>query len=182
MIESLLYSRFFKNYLFFETLLYYPNWKYIYLTRDERDVCLFLYNQLQYCKAWFLEIFENRSLHGDYGLDNFSQFRDKWVEIGETRLNFWEYINSGWKVRYLSNILLVDYINLISNKFQEFQIIANFFNVKLEAFRLNLVWEYFSLKYMKENWQKFQRPGLFLPNTFMNKRTNGCWQNLLIAE
>ena len=42
-IESLPSPRILKSHLLFEALPYYPEWKYIYLVRDGRDVGLSLY-------------------------------------------------------------------------------------------------------------------------------------------
>jgi aryl sulfotransferase len=180
-IENLPDPRFFKSHLPFDALPYYPDWKYIYLGRDGRDVGLSLHNHLQHRKALILES-TNLPPKMDDGSDNFSEFWDRWVETGEPRWPFWEHINSWWQVRHLPNILLVHYANLINDKPGEIQRIANFLNLKLEPSQLDLVLSRSDLKYMKENWQKFQALRKFPFKDFLNKGTNGRWQDLLTTQ
>jgi len=182
LIESLPDPRFFKSHLYFEALPYYPNWKYIYLVRDGRDVGLSLHNHLQQNKAWLLETSEKLRVQMDFGSDNFSEFWDRWVETGEPRWPFWEHINSWWQVRHLPNILLVHYANLINDKPREIQRVADFLNLKLEPSQLEMILECSTLEYMKEKWKKFEPPRRFLPKRFLNKGTNGRWQDLLTTQ
>lgn len=180
-IENLPDPRFFKSHLPFEALPYYSDWKYIYLVRDGRDVGLSLHNHLQQIKARILET-SNLPLNIDFGSDNFSEFWNRWVETGEPRWPFWEHINSWWQIRHLPNILLVHYANLINDKPREIQRIAKFLNFSLDLSQLNLVLSRSELKYMKENWKKFQGNRRLIFKDFLNKGRNGRWQDLLTAQ
>ena len=115
LIESLPSPRFLKTHLPYNALPYYLEWKYIYLVRDGRDVAVSLYNHCQnhipkgYNNAFFIE----------NGLDNFSYFWDEWLETGKPRWPFWENLKSWWSARFLPNVILVHYADLINNKLQE---------------------------------------------------------------
>ncbi len=85
-------------------------------------------------------------------------------------------------VRNLPNVLLVHYDNLIQDKSQEIERIATFINLEINSEIKEMILGKTSIEYMKSNWQKFQPPNVFKPNTFINKGLKGSWQNLLTAE
>ena len=111
-IESLSSPRILKSHLLFEALPCYPEWKYIYLVRDGRDVGLSLYHHYKS----FLPEYLNENLPQD-----FVAFWDDFVETKEDINQYWSYwkhIKSWWQVRNLPNVLLVHYHNLIYDKSQ----------------------------------------------------------------
>lgn len=174
-IESLPSPRFFKSHLLFEALPYYPEWKYIYLVRDGRDVGVSLYHHHQS----FLPKYFNENLA------DFSDFWDDWVETKDDKAEYWSYwqhIKNWWQVRNLPNVLLVHYHNLIHDKSQAIDRISEFINIDIDRSKKEIILEKSSLEYMKSNWQKFQPVGVFNPNTFINKGVNGRWENLLTTE
>ena len=175
-IESLSSPRILKSHLLFEALPCYPEWKYIYLVRDGRDVGLSLYHHYKS----FLPEYLNENLPQD-----FVAFWDDFVETKEDINQYWSYwkhIKSWWQVRNLPNVLLVHYHNLIYDKSQEIDRISEFLNLNINSSKKEMVLEKSSLEYMKSNWQKFQQKGVFQPNTFINKGVNGRWHNLLTTE
>ena len=175
-VESLPGPRILKSNLLFEALPYYPEWKYIYLVRDGRDVGVSYYHHLRS----YLPEYLNENLP-----ENFSDFWDNWVETKEDKFEYWSYwkhIKSWWQVRNLPNVLLVHYHNLIYDKSQEIDRISEFLNLNINTLKKEMILEKSSLEYMKSNWQKFQPLGVFQPNTFINKGVNGRWQNLLTTE
>ncbi len=175
-IESLPSPRILKSHLLFEALPYYPEWKYIYLVRDGRDVGVSYYNHIRSNLPKYL--YENLP-------ENFADFWDDWVETKEDKVEYWSYwkhLKSWWQARNLPNVLLVHYENLISDKSQEIDRISEFLNVDINQLKKEMILAKSSLEYMKSNWQKFQRLGRFQPNTFINKGVNGRWQNFLTAE
>ena len=174
-IESLPSPRIFKSHLLFEALPYYPEWKYIYLVRDGRDVGVSFYHH----QKSFLPKYFNENLPG------FSDFWDDWVETKEDKSEYWSYwkhIKSWWQVRNLPNVLLVHYDNLINDKSQEIDRISEFINLDINQSKKEMILAKSSLEYMKLNWQKFQELTVFKPNTIINKGVNGRWQNLLTTE
>ncbi|MEM1168228.1 MAG: sulfotransferase domain-containing protein [Cyanobacteria bacterium P01_H01_bin.35] len=175
LIDSLASPRILKTHLEFEALPYYQEWKYIYLVRDGRDVGVSLYN---HCQTYLNDAY-NLSINFDNGSDDFLEFWDLWVETGKPRWPFWENINSWWQVRNLSNILLVHYENLINRKSEEIIRIAKFLNQEINSSKVEMICQFSSFQYMKENWHKFQPPGVFKSQSFINKGTNKRWINLL---
>ncbi len=178
LIENLPNTRILKTHLEFEALPYYQEWKYIYLVRDGRDVGVSLYN---HCQAHLNGAY-HQSMAFENGPNDFSNFWDLWVETGKPRWPFWENINSWWQVRHFPNIILVHYENLVNRKSDEITKIAKFLNQEIESRQLEMICQLSSFQYMKENWQKFQPPGVFQPERFINQGTNKRWKSLLTPE
>ncbi len=175
-IENLPSPRILKSHLLFEALPYYPEWKYIYLVRDGRDVGVSFYHHLRSLLPKYFH--ENLP-------ENFADFWDDWVETKEDKVDYWSYwqhIKSWWQVRDLPNVLLVHYQNLISDKSQEIDRISDFLNLDINQSKKEVVLAKSSIEYMKSNRDKFEPVGIFKPNTFINKGVNGRWQNLLTTE
>lgn len=178
LIESLLNPRILKTHLEFEALPYNQEWKYIYIVRDGRDVGVSLYN---HCQAHLSGAY-HQSVCFNNGSNNFSNFWDLWLETGKPRWAFWENINSWWQVRDLPNIMLIHYENLINRKSDEITKIAKFLNQEIDSSKLEMICQFSAFQYMKENWQKFEPPGVFKPQRFINKGTNRRWINLLTSQ
>lgn len=171
-IEELPEPKFFKTHLPFDALPYYPEWRYIYLVRDARDVALSLYNHTQSLDPNF---------YTDKIEGSFAEFWENWLQTGQPLWPFWDHIISWWQARHLPNVLLIHYSDLIKDKVSQVEIIANFINVTLDEQKINLVMEQSSLEYMKENADKFQPPG-FLPKSFFKNGKNGLWKEFLTDE
>jgi len=175
-LEQLDSPRFFKSHLPFDALPYYPGWKYIYLVRDGRDVCLSLFH---HCKSYLLKM-DREGNPIDNGPDDFSEFWENWLETGKPRWAFWENIHSWWQIRHLPNVLLVHYTNLIGDKRKEAEKIARFLSLEWNEAMADMVCKYSSLEYMKEHCYQFEpTAGLFKPQTFINRGVNGYWKGLL---
>ena len=123
----------FKSHLLFEALPYYPEWKYIYLVRDGRDVGVSYSHHLRS----YLPEYLNENLP-----ENFSDFWDNWVETKEDKFEYWSYwkhIKSWWQVRNLPNVLLVHYHNLIHDKSQEIDRISEFLNLNINTLKKEMI-------------------------------------------
>ncbi|MEO1376567.1 MAG: sulfotransferase domain-containing protein [Cyanobacteria bacterium J06635_10] len=114
LIDKLAEPRFFKSHLPFESLPYYPEWKYICLFRDGRDVAASLFN---HAHAYIPEAYAESASNVYQTSSNFSEFWEEWLVTGKPLWDFWEFINSWWKVRHLPNIILVHFADLVNNKF-----------------------------------------------------------------
>lgn len=121
-------------------------------------------------------------IHQIKQLPDFPDFWDNWVEQKEDKLGYWQHIKSWWQARSFPNVLLVHYDNLLQNKSPEIERISRFLNLEINWEIKETILEKTSLEYMKLNWQKFQPPKVFKPNTFINKGVKGRWQDLLTAE
>ncbi|NES02654.1 MAG: sulfotransferase domain-containing protein [Okeania sp. SIO2F4] len=142
-IENLPSPRILKSHLLFEALPYYPEWKYIYLVRDGRDVGVSFYHHL----GSLLPKYFHENLPED-----FADFWDDWVETKEDKVDYWSYwkhIKSWWQVRNLPNVLLVHYQNLISDKSQEIGRISDFLNLDINQSKKEVVLAKSSIEYMK---------------------------------
>ena len=176
-IDKLPDPRFFKSHLPFDALPYYPEWKYISLLRDGRDIAQSLYNHLRS---------QDPKYYKDFGSEmagSFSEFWEKWLKNEE--FPGWIFCTlvykSWWNARHLPNVLLVHYSNLINHKENEIQRIANFLNIEIDSAKMNAILHESSFEYMSNNWEKFQPPG-FLPGKFFGNGKNGRWKDLLTPK
>jgi aryl sulfotransferase len=178
LIEKLQNRRFLKGHLPFDALPYYPEWRYICLVRDGRDVAVSLLNHLH---AIIPEIYFTSPLKLYNLSSNFAEFWEEWLETGKPYWDFFEFINSWWQVRDIPNVLLVHYADLIHDKPNQVEKIANFLEIEVDADRLETILHKSSLEYMRENSEKFEPP-MFQKHRFIYKGTNGRWQNLLTQQ
>ncbi|WP_051056213.1 sulfotransferase domain-containing protein [Cylindrospermum stagnale] len=178
LIEKLQNRRFLKSHLPFDALPYYPEWRYICLVRDGRDVAVSLLNHLH---AIIPEIYLTSPLKLYNISSNFAEFWEGWLETGKPYWDFFEFINSWWQVRNLPNVLLVHYADLIQNKPNWVEKIAKFLDIKVDAECQEMILHKSSLEYMRENSEKFE-PRIFQKHQFIYKGTNGRWQNLLTQQ
>jgi aryl sulfotransferase len=147
-IKNLPYRRFLKSHLPFDALPYYPKWRYICLVRDGRDVAVSLFNHLH---AFTPEAYLTFPIKLDYNPpSNFADFWEEWLETTKHYWDFFEFINSWWQVRDIPNVLLVHYANLIQNKPNSLEKIANFLDIEADAERQEMILHKSSLEYMRE--------------------------------
>lgn len=178
-IEALPSPRFLKSHLPFEALPYHETWRYIYLARDGRDVCLSLFDHCQRLK-------ENRPFDADgkpfdYGSDDFSRFWDEWVESGHPYWPLWDHVASWWRVRQLPNVLLLHFDALVGDKPNQIRRVAEFLGRPCTKEIVALVCEGSSLEHMKrlERAGKLGAPGPKQQATFVHKGVNGRWRGRL---
>ena len=176
-IEALPSPRLLKTHLPFDALPAHEGWRYIYLARDGRDVCLSLFN---HCQSHLVKV-DRAGRPIDNGSGDFTEFFDQWLETGHPRWAYWENIASWWQVRHEPNVLLLHYADLVNDKPNQIGRIARFLGVRTTPELLGLVQERSSFEYMKANHHKFERPGSFKPGSFINQGKNGRWQDLLSA-
>jgi len=176
-IEKLQNRRFLKSHLPFDALPYYPEWRYIGLVRDGRDVGVSYFNHFHsLTPEGYLT--HPLKLKLDNLSSNFAEFWEEWLGTEKPYGDFFEFINSWWQVKYLPNVLLVHYADLIHNKANEVEKIAKFLDIEMDGDRLDMILHKSSLEYMRENSEKFE-PRIFQKHQFIYKGTNGRWQNLL---
>lgn len=181
-VEALPSPRFLKSHLPFNALPYHAEWKYIYLGRDGRDVCVSLFN---HCKSIQEEMArDNPGNDVDHGPDDFPSFWDAWLETGRPRWEYWRNIASWWQVRELPNVLLVHYSELIKDKPKAASRIAGFLGLPWDSAIEEMVCHYSSLEQMKgmEMAGKFGSSKVKKEAKFINKGTNGRWRDLLSNE
>lgn len=178
-IEQLRSPRFLKSHLPFDALPYHPQWRYIYLARDGRDVCMSLF---EHCKD--LERAGLRDPSGrriDHGPADFPSFWDAWVETGHPRWDWFEHIAGWWKVRDRPNVVLMHYDDIIGDKPTVVRKIAAFLGLPGDETTVQLVCRQSSIDHMKtlERAGRFGASHVKQEARFINKGTNGRWRDLL---
>ncbi len=177
-IEKLPDRRFFKTHLPFEALPYYPDWKYICLVRDGRDVAMSLFNHL-HALTPEARLTSPIQLHNISS--NFPEFWEEWLETGKPYWDWFEFIKIWWKVRHVPNVLLVHYRDMIDDKPTQIEKIADFLQINLDKPLKEIILHKSSLEYMKQNSQKFEHRD-FEKHRFIYKGSNGRWQTLLSEQ
>jgi len=180
--------RFIKTHLPVDALVFRPELKYIYIARDGRDVLWSLYNHhLKANDQWHILMNDTPGLIGEpigrVDMDIASYFR-RWLERdGYPFWSLWENVRSWWAVRGLPNVTLVHFANLKEDLRGEIRRVAAFLDIKIAEADWPKIVEHCSFAYMKAH------AGLSAPlggalwqggaETFINKGTNGRWQDLL---
>ena len=181
-VEALPSPRFLKTHLPFEALPYHPEWRYIALARDGRDVCVSLY---EHCRA----LREERPrVPGrppvDDGAEDLPTFWRDWLATGRPRWDFFSHVDSWWRARTLDNVLLLHYADFLSDKREQAKMIADFIAVGWTSEIEALIDAASSLEQMKRL-ELAGKVGGRRPKsvaTFINKGTNGRWEGLLPPE
>ena len=174
-INKLPNRRFLKSHLPLEALPYYPDWKYICLVRDGRDVAMSLFNHLHALtpEARLTSPVQFYNLSFD-----FVEFWEDWLKTGNPYWDCFEFIKDWWKFRDFQNVLLVHYRDLIHDKPAQVEKIADFLKINLDSSLKDMILHKSSLEYMKKNSAKFNHPD-FDKHRFINQGSNGRWQTLL---
>lgn len=177
--EALPSPRFLKSHLPFDALPYQETWRYVYLVRDGRDVCVSLFEHNQQLKRD--RPFDAQGNPFDYGSDDFSTFWDEWLETGYPNWPLWDHIDSWWRVRNLPNVLLLHYNDLVFDKPAQIRKIADFLGLRWTPEIGEMVLERSSLTQMKdlERAGKLGKPVPKNEATFVNKGINGRWRGQL---
>lgn len=178
LIENLPNRRLLKSHLPFNALPYYSECKYIFLVRDGRDVAMSLFNHVHGLTP---EAYLTSPVNFFKPSENFVEFWEEWLESGKPYWDFFEFISSWWQARYIPNVLLVHYADLIHNKPRMVENIAKFLEVEVDSDSLETILHKSSLEYMRENSEKFEHRD-FEKHRFIYKGTNGRWQNLLTQQ
>jgi aryl sulfotransferase len=179
LVEALPSPRFLKSHLPFDALPYREDWRYIYLVRDGRDVCVSLFDfclQLRRDRP-----FDAQGKPFDYGSEDFSVFWDEWLESGRPDWPLWDHVESWWRARHLPNVMLLHFNALVGDKPAQVRRIAQFLGFPCDDAIVHMVCDHSSLEHMKdlERAGKFGKPGPKQEATFVHKGTNGRWRGRL---
>jgi aryl sulfotransferase len=187
-LEAQTNRRFIKTHLPVDALVFRPDLKYIYVARDGRDVLWSLYNHhLTANDTWYSLMNDTPGLVGEpigrVDMDVVPYFR-RWLERdGYPFWSLWENVRSWWAVRDLPNVRLVHFANLKSDLEGEIRRIAAFLEIQIAASDWPRIVQHCSFAYMKSHAALSAPLGGALweggASTFINKGTNGRWQELL---
>ena len=191
MLEAQTHRRFIKTHLPVDALTFSPLAKYLYIARDGRDVMWSMYNHHANFKALAYDAFNNSP--GLIGppldpppADICVYFRD-WLERdGYPFWPFWENIRSWWDIRDLPNVMLLHFAELKADLPESMRKIASFLDVDVRAEDWPELELFCTFDWMKANSAKTAPGGGIFweggSDTFINKGTNGRWQEVLPAD
>lgn len=198
MLESQPHRRFIKTHLPLDGLRYLPELKYIFVSRDGRDVFMSLWNHYtNYTDAAFARfndapgrvgaelprppadihaLWKNWCTRGWFGWE-----ADGWP--------FWSHLGvtqSWWQHRHQPNILVLHYADMKADTAAAVRRIADFIGAGLSPARLERVVAAVSFEAMKSSGDIYAPRGGATwkggTETFMNKGTNGRWRDVLSPE
>ncbi len=192
------HRRVIKTHLPLDALHFFPEIKYIYVSRDGRDVALSLWNHhLNYIPEVYDMMNNSPELIGDkFPLppeDFHTYWRDwctkGWFDWESDGYPFWSHlqgVQSWWNYRHLPNILFMNYADMKKDIKASIEKIANFLNIEVTSDRINDVEKKISIKAMREaaetyvpdagaSWQGGAK-------TFINRGINGRWKDILSQD
>lgn len=192
------HRRVIKTHLPLDALHFFPEIKYIYVSRDGRDVALSLWNHhLNYIPEVYDMMNNSPELIGDkfpHPPEDFHTYWRDWCTKGwfdweSDGYPFWSHlqgVQSWWNYRHLPNILFMNYADMKKDIKASIEKIANFLNIEVTSDRINDVEKKISIKAMREaaetyvpdagaSWQGGAK-------TFINRGINGRWKDILSQD
>ena len=189
-IEAQTHRPFLKTHLPVDALRFSDRAKYIYLARDGRDVMWSMYNHHVNANALWYDMLNNSPGRVGPAIDpppaDICQYFREWLESdGFPFWSFWENNRSWWEIRDLPNVKLVHFTELKRDMPGMMREIAEFLGVSVRAEDWPAIELYSSFDWMKQNATKAAPLGGAFwdagAETFINKGTNGRWQQVLPA-
>lgn len=190
LLEAQRHRRFIKTHLPLDAFVYRPEIKHIYIARDGRDIAWSMHNHAVNFVPEFYDMLN--SVPGRVGpplqpceTDILAFFRRWMDEDGAPFWSLWENVRSWWEARHLPNMLFLHFADMKRDLPATIKRIADFLDIDLDDESFAKVLRYSSFDWMKANADKvaplggavFQGGG----TTFINKGSNGRWQELLSA-
>jgi len=178
-VEAIKARRFLKSHLPFDALPQHKGWRYVYLVRDGRDVCLSLF---EHSRALARERpFDRNGVAFDYGAADFPTFYDRWLEDGHPYWPQWSDIASWWTARSRRDVVLIRFDALVGDKARVVRELASFLDLRWTPEIGEMVTRCSSLAHMQalERAGKFGKPEPKDEAKFINKGIAGRWRELL---
>jgi len=187
-LENQTDRRFIKTHLPLNALKFFDNCKYIYVTRDARDIVWSLYNHHYHANDdWYKLLNETPGLVGpkiEKPTNDIIQYWKEWLDNdGYPFWSFWENIKTWWDARNLPNVMLIHYSELKRDLPGEIRKIAEFINVPIDDNNFETIVQHCTFEWMKNNGSNVvPANGAFWEggtSTFINKGVNGRWSDIL---
>jgi len=194
-LEAQRHRRFIKTHLPLDALRFFPELKYIFVSRDGRDVFMSMWNHYtNYTDETFARI---NGAPGRIGAElprppaDIHAFWHDWCTRGwfgwETDgWPFWSHLavtQSWWQHRRLPNILMLHFADMKADTAAAVRRIAGFIGIELSTARLASIVSAVSFKAMKQRGEDYAPSGGATwkggSDTFLNKGTNGRWRGVL---
>ena len=197
-LEAQTHRRFIKTHLALDGLPFYPEAKYIFVSRDGRDVFMSLWNHYRnYNEEAFKQFNETPSRVGPEfpppPEDIHTFWRNwctrGWFEWEKDGYPFWSHLRvtqSWWNYQRLPNLLILHFADMKKDLASCVSRVAEFLDIEVQPAKLNQVVNAVSFGKMKEQGDYYvPRQGAFWKggkSTFLFKGTNGRWQGVLSEE
>jgi len=191
------HRRVIKTHLPLDALHFFPEIKYIYVSRDGRDVALSLWNHhLNYTPEVY-DFINSSGLIGDefpQPPEDFHTYWREWCTKGwfdweSDGYPFWSHlqgVQSWWNYRHLPNILFLNYADMKKDIKVSIAKIANFLDIDIDLSRIKDVEEKISLTAMRAAAETYVPDGGTSwkggAQTFIHKGINGRWKDILSLE
>jgi aryl sulfotransferase len=197
-LEAQHHRRFIKTHLPLDTLRFFEHAKYIFVSRDGRDVCMSLWNHyINQTDESYARLNDTPGRVGPplprAGTD-IHAFWQGWCSRGWFKDEtdgwpFWSHLGitqSWWDSRHQPNILTLHYADMKSDTAGAVRRIADFLGIKTSAAQIEDVTAQVSFDTMKKQADTYA-PGGGEPwkggvNTFMNQGVNGRWRDIFSAD
>ena len=194
-LEAQSHRRFIKTHLPLDGMRYEPDVKYLYVTRDGRDVFMSLWNHHSKLTPEFNALMN--AIPGRVGEElplppeDIHEFWRHWVgrSLFDNEVGGWPYwshlsnVQSWWDFRHVPNIRLVHYNDLLADTETELRGIAQFLDIEVAESAWPGIVDAVSFRQMKARGELYTPGGgMFWQggvDTFMNKGTNGRWAGVL---
>jgi aryl sulfotransferase len=197
-LEAQIHRRCVKTHLPMEALRFFPEAKYIYVSRDGRDVAMSLWNHhLNYSAQAYAEANDTPGLVGDKfpePPEDFHAYWKDWCTRGwfdgeHDGYPFWSHLHnvqSWWPYRSLPNVLFLHYADMKQDTKAAIATIAAFLEIEADAALIDQVAAAVTLDAMRDDADNYVPDGGTSwkggAKTFLNKGTNGRWRDILSAD
>jgi len=197
-LESQPNRRFIKTHLPLDGMRYEPNVKYVYVSRDGRDVFMSLWNHYKNMADEFM--FHLNHIPGRVGEefpDAPEDIHDFWATWATGNLfdgevggyPYWSHltnVQSWWNFRHVHNIEFFHYNDFLNDTDAEIRRLASFLEIDIQEEHWDRIIDAISFDSMKARGAEYAPDG-GLPwkggaDTFLHKGTNGRWQGVLSDE
>ena len=197
-IKSQQHRRFLKTHLPLDGMRYEPGVKYVYVSRDGRDVFMSLWNH--YSKMTAESRNHMNAIPGRAGEefppspDDIHEFWATWIEspLFENEVGGWPYwshlsnVQSWWDYRHVPNIVFIHYNDLLTDPAGELRRLANYLEIDVPESAWSRILDAISFESMKSKADLYAPGGGFFweggAKTFIHKGTNGRWRDVLTTE
>lgn len=197
-LEAQTHRRCVKTHLPMEALRFFPELKYVYVSRDGRDVALSLWNHhAKYSDQAYAEANDTPGLVGDkfpQPPETFNEYWREWCTRGwfegeHDGYPFWSHmhnVQSWWPYRNLPNVLFMHYADMKRDTKAAIAKIAEFLAIEADDALIDHVAAEVSIDVMRKDADNYVPDGGSSwkggAKTFLHKGTNGRWRDLLSAE
>jgi aryl sulfotransferase len=188
LLEAQTHRRFIKTHLPLDAFVFRPEIKHIYVARDGRDIAWSMHNHATHFVPEFYDLLN--SIPGRVGpplqrpeADIGAFFRRWLAEDGEPFWSLWENVRTWWQARHQPNMLMLHFADMKRDLPRTVAGVAEFLEVELDAEAFERAVRHSSFDWMKANADKVAPlgGGIFQGGaaTFINKGSNGRWQDVL---